>query len=254
GGDKVEEGLQEEELACRDPPRPVQSGLGAEGTAVLAAATQQPVLGALIPAPHPVMTLRPSLLQLRLLLLLLGGAACRAEAGFETESPVRTLQVETLVEPPEPCAEPAAFGDTLHIHYTGSLVDGRIIDTSLTRDPLVIELGQKQVIPGLEQSLLDMCVGEKRRVIIPSDLAYGKRGFPPSIPADAVLHFDVELIALIRANYWQKLVKGILPLVGMAMVPALLGLIGYHLYRKASTPKVSKKKLKEEKRNKSKKK
>ncbi|XP_057557328.1 peptidyl-prolyl cis-trans isomerase FKBP11 isoform X2 [Hippopotamus amphibius kiboko] len=179
------------------------------------------------------MTLRASLLPLRLLLLLLlSGAACRAEAGFETESPVRTLQVETL----------------------GSLVDGRIFDTSLTRDPLVIELGQKQVIPGLEQSLLDMCVGEKRRVIIPSHLAYGKRGFPPSIPADAELHFDVELIALIRANYWQKLVKGILPLVGMAMVPTLLGLIGYHLYKKASRPKVSKKKLKEEKRNKSKKK
>lgn len=38
--------------------------------------------------------------------------------------------------------------------------------------------------------------------------------------------FDVELIALIRANYWQKLVKGIFPLVGMAMVPALLGLVG----------------------------
>lgn len=73
-------------------------------------------------------------------------------------------------------------------------------------------------------------------------------------PADAVLQFDVELIALIRANYWQKLVKGILPLVGMAMVPALLILIGYHLYKKANRPKVSKKKLKEEKRNKSKKK
>nr|XP_015286352.2 peptidyl-prolyl cis-trans isomerase FKBP11 isoform X2 [Macaca fascicularis] len=136
----------------------------------------------------------------------------------------------------------------------GSLVDGRIIDTSLTRDPLVIELGQKQVIPGLEQSLLDMCVGEKRRAIIPSHLAYGKRGFPPSVPADAVVQYDVELIALIRANYWLKLVKGILPLVGMAIVPALLGLIGYHLYRKANRPKVSKKKLKEEKRNKSKKK
>uniref|UniRef100_A0A8D1A522 peptidylprolyl isomerase n=2 Tax=Sus scrofa TaxID=9823 RepID=A0A8D1A522_PIG len=165
------------------------------------------------PSRLEVMTLRPSFLPLRLLLLLLlSGAMCRAEAGFETESPVRTLQVETLVEPPEPCAEPAAFGDTLHIHYSGSLVDGRIFDTSLSRDPLVIELGQKQVIPGLEQSLLDMCVGEKRRVIIPSHLAYGKRGFPPSIPADAELHFDVELIALIRANYWQKLVKGILPL------------------------------------------
>jgi hypothetical protein len=73
-------------------------------------------------------------------------------------------------------------------------------------------------------------------------------------PADAVVQYDVELIALIRANYWQKLVKGILPLIGMAMVPALLGLIGYHLYQKANRPKVSKKKLKEEKRNKSKKK
>ncbi|XP_031214698.1 peptidyl-prolyl cis-trans isomerase FKBP11 isoform X2 [Mastomys coucha] len=129
------------------------------------------------------MTLCPLLLPLRLLLLLLiSGAVCRAEAGPETESPVRTLQVETLVQPPESCTESAAIGDTLHIHYTGSLVDGRIIDTSLTRDPLVIELGQKQVIPGLEQSLLDMCVGEKRRAVIPSHLAYGKRGHPPSIP------------------------------------------------------------------------
>lgn len=69
-----------------------------------------------------------------------------------------------------------------------------------------------------------------------------------------MVQYDVELIALIRANYWQKLLKGILPLVGIAMVPALLGLIGYHLYKKASSPKVSKKKLKEEKRNKNKKK
>ncbi|XP_004599409.2 peptidyl-prolyl cis-trans isomerase FKBP11 [Ochotona princeps] len=200
------------------------------------------------------MTLCLSLLPLHLLLLLLRGAVCRTEAGFETESPVQTLQVETLVEPPEPCAEPAALGDTLHIHYTGSLVDGRIIDSSLSRDPLIIELGQRQVIPGLEQSLVDMCVGEKRRAIIPSHLAYGKRGFPPSVPADAVVQYDVELIALTRASYWQKLVKGVLPLIGMAMVPALLGLIGFHLYRKANTPKISKKKLKEERRNKSKKK
>nr|XP_048300631.1 peptidyl-prolyl cis-trans isomerase FKBP11 isoform X2 [Myodes glareolus] len=99
-----------------------------------------------------------------------------------------------------------------------------------------------------------MCVGEKRRAVIPSHLAYGKRGYPPAIPADAVVQFDVELIALFPANYWQKLLKRFLPLVGMTMVPVLLGLIGYYLYRKASRPKVSKKKLKEEKRNKSKKK
>ncbi|XP_052604820.1 peptidyl-prolyl cis-trans isomerase FKBP11 isoform X1 [Peromyscus californicus insignis] len=236
--------------------RPHQSGLELRQR-VWSPAPEQPACpGAPVLRPRPVMSLRPLLwpLRLLLLLLLLGGAVCRAEAEPETESPLRTLQVETLVQPPESCTEFAAFGDTLHIHYTGSLVDGRIIDTSLTRDPLVIELGQKQVIPGLEQSLLDMCVGEKRRAIIPSHLAYGKRGYPPSIPADAVVQYDVELIALIRANYWQKLLKGVLPLVGMAMVPALLGLIGYHLYKKASRPKVSKKKLKEEKRNKSKKK
>lgn len=104
----MEEGLQEEELARRDTPRPVQSGLGAEGTAVLAAATRAACPGAPCLAPRPVMTLRPSLLPLRLLLLLLSGAVCRAEAGFETESPVRTLQVETLVR--RGCPGAAAAG------------------------------------------------------------------------------------------------------------------------------------------------
>ncbi|NXD31556.1 FKB11 isomerase, partial [Spelaeornis formosus] len=160
----------------------------------------------------------------------------------------------------------------------GSLEDGRIIDSSLSRDPLQVELGKHQVIPGLEQSLLDMCVGEKRRAIIPPHLAYGKRGSPPTIPGestalrvpvgspwgscsgcdplagDAVLRFEVELVGLSRASYWQKMVNEVVPLVCLGLVPALLGLIGFHLYRKASSPKLSKKKQKEEKRNKAKKK
>ncbi|NXA44320.1 FKB11 isomerase, partial [Eudromia elegans] len=164
----------------------------------------------------------------------------------------------------------------------GSLEDGRIIDTSLTRDPLQVELGKRQVIPGLEQSLLDMCVGEKRRAIIPPHLAYGKRGSPPTIPGkrwggglsgchhsgqggpaqaarvpvpgDAVLRFEVELVALSRAGYWQKVLNDAVPVVCLALLPALLGLIGVHLYRKARSPKLSKKKLKEERRNKAKKK
>ncbi|NXS59950.1 FKB11 isomerase, partial [Brachypteracias leptosomus] len=162
----------------------------------------------------------------------------------------------------------------------GSLEDGRIIDTSLSRDPLQVELGKRQVIPGLEQSLLDMCVGEKRRAIIPPHLAYGKRGSPPTIPGecrprgapvvsvgpplmlcspppppgDAVLRFEVELVGLARASYWQKVLNEVLPLLCLVLVPALLGLIGYHLYRKATSPRLSKKKLKEEKRNKAKKK
>lgn len=72
--------------------------------------------------------------------------------------------------------------------------------------------------------------------------------------ADAVLHFEVELVELIRATYWQKLLNDVLPLLCIGLVPALLGLIGYHLYQKSRMPRVSKKKLKEEKRNKAKKK
>ncbi|XP_074785833.1 peptidyl-prolyl cis-trans isomerase FKBP11 [Athene noctua] len=191
---------------------------------------------------------------LLLLALLLPPPPPARATESETETGARGLRLETLVAPPEGCTELSALGDTVHIHYTGSLEDGRIIDTSLSRDPLQVELGKRQVIPGLEQSLLDMCVGEKRRAIIPPQLAYGKRGSPPTIPGDAVLRFEVELVALSRAGYWQKVANEVLPLLCLGLVPALLGLIGYHLYRKASSPWPSKKKLKEEKRNKTKKK
>ncbi|XP_061470806.1 peptidyl-prolyl cis-trans isomerase FKBP11 [Rhineura floridana] len=192
-------------------------------------------------------------------LLLFSGCGAESQAEKEeqeskSETPLRTLQLETLVEPPDNCVERSAVGDTIQIHYTGTLEDGHIIDSSLSRDPLQVELGKRQVIPGLEQSLLDMCVGEKRRVIIPPHLAYGKRGSPPSVPADAVLQFEVELVGLARATYWQKVVNDVLPLLCIGLVPALLGLIGYHLYQKSRMPHVSKKKLKEEKRNKAKKK
>uniref|UniRef100_A0A8B9TFV6 peptidylprolyl isomerase n=1 Tax=Anas platyrhynchos TaxID=8839 RepID=A0A8B9TFV6_ANAPL len=201
--------------------------------------------------PPPAPTMPPPAALLLLALLLPSAAATESE----TESGARGLRLETLVAPPEGCTELSALGDTVHIHYTGSLEDGRIIDTSLSRDPLQVELGKRQVIPGLEQSLLDMCVGEKRRATIPPHLAYGKRGAVAPLPAgDAVLRFEVELVALSRASYWQKVVNEVLPLLCLGLVPALLGLIGYHLYRKASSPKLSKKKLKEEKRNKAKKK
>ncbi|XP_053159278.1 peptidyl-prolyl cis-trans isomerase FKBP11 isoform X3 [Hemicordylus capensis] len=146
------------------------------------------------------------LFSLLLLLLLLGCGAAQEEEEVDeskSETPLRTLQLETLVAAPDGCTEHSAVGDTLQIHYTGTLENGRIIDTSLSRDPLQVELGKRQVIPGLEQGLLDMCVGEKRKVIIPPHLAYGKRGSPPSIPealqSHVVLHHleDME-----NADVW----------------------------------------------------
>ncbi|XP_053311553.1 peptidyl-prolyl cis-trans isomerase FKBP11 [Spea bombifrons] len=188
------------------------------------------------------------------LLLLSSSALIRAEAEEEEAGDNATeLVVETL-EKPESCVDTVAHGDTIQLHYTGRLDDGRVIDSSLSRDPLVVEIGKKQVIPGLEESLIGMCVGEKRKVIIPPHLAYGKRGYPPSIPGDAVLQFETEVISLSKPTQWQTFVNKVLPLLCIGLVPTLLGLIGYHLYSKSKSPAVSKKKLKEEKRNKAKKK
>ncbi|KAM9758991.1 peptidyl-prolyl cis-trans isomerase FKBP11 isoform 2-T2 [Menidia menidia] len=112
--------------------------------------------------------------------LLLIAAFSRGLAQTE-ENAVEELQVETLVKP-ETCSVLSEMGDTLQIHYTGKLMDGKVIDTSLSRDPLVVELGKRTVIPGLEQSLLGVCEGQKIKATIPSHLAYGKKGYPPTIP------------------------------------------------------------------------
>ncbi|MGH0169923.1 UNVERIFIED_CONTAM: hypothetical protein FKN15_058198 [Acipenser sinensis] len=91
---------------------------------------------------------------------------------------------------------------------------------------------------------------EKIKATIPPQLAYGKRGFPPNIPADSVLQFEVEVVSMFKQTSWQKVLNEVLPLVCMGLVPGMLCLIGFYLYSKASAPKVSKKKLKEDKKNK----
>ncbi|XP_058015932.1 peptidyl-prolyl cis-trans isomerase FKBP2 isoform X1 [Ahaetulla prasina] len=81
------------------------------------------------------------------------------------------------------CPIKSRKGDVLHMHYTGKLEDGTEFDSSLTRDqPFIFSLGTGQVIKGWEQGLLGMCEGEKRKLVIPSELGYGDRGAPPKIP------------------------------------------------------------------------
>ncbi|XP_041946701.1 peptidyl-prolyl cis-trans isomerase FKBP11 [Alosa sapidissima] len=159
---------------------------------------------------------------------------------------VEELTVE-IVEKPETCDITSEMGDTLQIHYTGRLMDGKVIDSSLSRDPLLVELGKRTVITGLEQSLLGVCEGQKIKATIPPHMAYGKRGYPPTIPGDAALVFEVEVVSLSKQTPWQKLVNDVFPMLCLALVPTLLGLVGLYLYNKANAQKGSKKKAKDKK-------
>ncbi|KAK4482974.1 hypothetical protein RD792_010148 [Penstemon davidsonii] len=67
----------------------------------------------------------------------------------------------------------------------GKLTDGTVFDSSFERgDPIEFELGSGQVIQGWDQGLLGMCLGEKRKLKIPSKLGYGEQGSPPTIPVE----------------------------------------------------------------------
>uniref|UniRef100_H2L7T6 peptidylprolyl isomerase n=1 Tax=Oryzias latipes TaxID=8090 RepID=H2L7T6_ORYLA len=169
-----------------------------------------------------------------------------AFTGAAAEETAEEPIVETL-ERPETCSLLSRMGDTLQIHYTGRLMDGKVIDTSLSRDPLVIELGKRTVIPGLEQSLVGVCEGQKIKATIPSHLAYGKKGYPPTIPGDAALQFEVEVISLSQQTPMQKMINDVFPLVCLALVPTLLGLVGLYLYKKSIAQKPNKKKAKDKK-------
>lgn len=69
----------------------------------------------------------------------------------------------------------AQSGDTVKLHYTGTLTDGSVFDSSEGRDPLEFTLGAKQVIPGFENAVMGMSPGEAKTVNIPADEAYGHR-------------------------------------------------------------------------------
>ena len=88
-------------------------------------------------------------------------------------------------------------GQTVQVHYTGWLTDGTKFDSSLTRGKVfTFPLGQHRVIPGWDEGVSTMRVGEKRQFKIPPDLAYGDRGAGGVIPAGATLIFDVELLGI----------------------------------------------------------
>merc|ERR1712051_842528 len=125
-------------------------------------------------------------------LILLASMATLALA--EPEARPSGLKVE-YISVPETCEQKAMNGAMLSMHYTGTLEDGTKFDSSVDRnEPFKFQIGVGQVIKGWEEGVLGMCVGEKRRLIVPPELGYGDQGAGEIIPGGATLFFDVELV------------------------------------------------------------
>ena len=99
---------------------------------------------------------------------------------------------------PDDCKDVAKIGDTLTMHYRGTLAaTGEVFDDSHKRgSPFDFVLGRGMVIRGFDLGAEGMCVGEERRLEIPAELGYGAHGAGGVIPPNADLIFDIELVAI----------------------------------------------------------
>ena len=94
----------------------------------------------------------------------------------------------------------AENGKSVSVNYTGWLTDGKVFDSSVGKEPIEFILGNGQVIRGWDEGIALMSVGDKYRLIIPSELAYGERAVGDIIPANSTLIFDTELMSVNEAK------------------------------------------------------
>lgn len=137
------------------------------------------------------------------LMTLVGALVClsagpsTAQDDKKEEKVITTKSGLKYVDQKEGTGAEAKAGNTAEVHYTGWLKDGKKFDSSLDRgQTFKFKLGAGQVIKGWDEGVQGMKVGGKRKLIIPSELGYGKRGAGGVIPPDAELTFEVELIGV----------------------------------------------------------
>jgi len=105
------------------------------------------------------------------------------------------VQIQTLV--PGDSKTFPRNGDFVEIHYVGTLQDGTKFDSSRDRGtPFKTQIGVGKVIKGWDEGVPQLSLGQKAVLTCSPDYAYGSRGYPPVIPADSVLNFEVELLKI----------------------------------------------------------
>jgi FKBP-type peptidyl-prolyl cis-trans isomerase FkpA len=125
------------------------------------------------------------------LICLMAIGTITAQAGKTLTSP-SGVKIEMLKEGTGPLPK---TGQTVVVHYTGTLTNGKKFDSSRDRGkPFSFALGQGRVIKGWDEALAMMKVGSRAKITIPPELGYGARGAGNVIPPNAVLIFDVELL------------------------------------------------------------
>lgn len=114
-----------------------------------------------------------------------------------TGNPVKTADGLEYWDIKDGTGAVAQVGQTVTVHYTGWLTNGKKFDSSIGKAPFeVTPLGTAPVIKGWNEGIVGMKVGGKRQLHIPPDLAYGADGYPGVIPANSTLIFDVRLLSV----------------------------------------------------------